>query len=180
MFRTSRLIPVFLTAIAAISQAATLQQLSMDQMSRSATAVVRARLVNSSVTVSGSTTYTHYKLSVSEVWKGVAPVDVVLPGGSLNGRTQSFPGVPEVSAGTEYILFLWTAPSTGLTHLVGLTQGLFEIAPQADGSALAARRESGELMLDSQGRRVSDQAVSMKLTEMKARVRQALSPEGAR
>src|SRR5271168_2510357 len=98
MFRSLRLIPVLLTALAA--HAATLQQLSMDQMSGLATSVVRARVTASSASVyasaGSSTIYTHYKLAVSEVWKGAAVAEVMLPGGDLNGRMQSFPGVPEL------------------------------------------------------------------------------------
>ena len=176
MLRTLRLIPVFLIALLAgmVASAATLQQISMDQMSQSATAVVWARVVGTSASISGSTIYTRYKLDVSESWKGAAPSEVMLPGGSLNGTFQSFPGVPVLRAGGEYVLFLWTSASTGITHIIGLTQGLFDVASQPDGTILASRKESGELMLDASGRRVSDQSVSMKLADMKARVTQAL------
>lgn len=175
----ARLIPVILSAAAAVTatNAATLQQLSMDQMSQLATSVVRARVVGSSAsayTSAGSPIiYTHYKLSVSEVWKGAATSEVMLPGGDFNGQKQSFPGVPELRVGGEYVLFLWKSPSTGITHTLGLTQGIFEVATQADGSVVASRRQSGELMLDAAGHRVSDQPMSMKAADMKSRVRQA-------
>jgi hypothetical protein len=178
MFRTRCLIPVFLTAIAAtISSGATLQQLSMDQMRQLATSIVRARVTASSASLYASpgspTIYTHYKLSVSEVWKGTTPTEVMLPGGDFNGQKQSFPGVPALRVGGEYVLFLWKSPSTGIVHAIGLTQGIFEISSRADGSMLASRRQSGELMLDASGNRVSDQAVSMKLSDMKSRVHQS-------
>jgi hypothetical protein len=179
MFRVARLIPVLLTAVAAafVADGAALQQLSMDQMSQLASAVVRARVTGSSASLYASagspTIYTHYKLSVSEVWKGTGATEVLLPGGDFNGQKQSFPGVPELRVGGEYILFLWKSPSTGIVHSLGLTQGIFEISTQQDGSTLAARRPSGELMLDASGHRVSDQAVSMKPADMKTRVRQA-------
>jgi len=174
-----RLIPVILTAVATttLASGATLLQLSMDQMSQLATSVVRARVVGSSASAYASTgspiIYTHYKLSVSEVWKGAATTEVMLPGGDFNGQKQSFPGVPELRVGGEYVLFLWKSPSTGITHTLGLTQGIFEVATQADGSVVASRRQSGELMLDSFGHRVSDQAISMRTADMKTRVRQA-------
>jgi hypothetical protein len=175
MFRNLRLIPVVLTALAA--HAATLQQLSMDQMSHLATAVVRARVIGSSASLYASpgspTIYTHYKLAVSEVWKGAASAEVLLPGGDFNGQKQSFPGVPELHVGGEYILFLWKSPSTGITHTIGLTQGIFEITAQADGSAVASRRQSGEMMLDASGRKVADRPISMKLADMKTCVRGA-------
>ena len=172
-----RLIPIVLLAIAAamVVNAATLQQLSMDQMNQLATSVVRARVTSSSAdfaaTAGSPTIYTHYKLSVSEVWKGAATTEVALPGGDVNGMKQSFPGVPELRVGGEYILFLWKSPSTGIVHTLGLTQGIFEIATGADGSALVNRKRSGEVMLDASGHRVSDQAISMKLADLKSRVR---------
>jgi hypothetical protein len=175
MSRTYRLIPFFFVALWA--NAATLQQLSMDQMSQLATSVVRARVTGVSADVSASTgsptIYTHYKLAVSEVWKGAASAEVALPGGDVNGVKQSFPGVPELRVGSEYILFLWKSPSTGITHTIGLTQGIFDLATEPDGSLHVTRRQSGELMVDASGHRVSDRAISMKLADMKTRVRLA-------
>lgn len=180
MSRTFRLIPILLTAIASsVAHAATLQQLSTDQMSQLATSVVRARVTGSSASLytspGGSIIYTHYKLAVSEIWKGAIASEVMLPGGDVNGQKQSFPGVPELRVGGEYVLFLWKSPSTGITHTIGLTQGIFEVTAQPDGSSLASRRQSGELMLDATGKRVSDQAVSMKLLDMKTRVSAGVS-----
>ncbi len=151
--------------------AATLQQLSMEQMTQDATAIVRARVTGSTASFTGSTIYTHYKLQVSESWKGAAPAEVMLPGGVAGGYRQSFPGVPVLHAGSEYVLFLWTSASTGITHLVGLTQGLFDVTPQPDGSILATRARIGETILDTSGREVKDHAVRTKLTDMKTRVR---------
>lgn len=150
--------------------AATLRQLSMDQMSQSATSVVRARVTGSSTAVTGSTIYTHYQLKVSEVWKGASASEVVLPGGVAGGYRQAFPGVPSLQTGAEYVLFLWTSPSTGLTHLVGLNQGILNVVPQPDGSVQASRPRIGEGMLDAEGHLVKDQPVQMKIADMKAQV----------
>lgn len=180
MFRSLRLIPVVLTALAAASlPGATLQQLSMDQLTQSATAIVRARVTGVAAvahSIAGKPEiYTHYKLAVSEVWKtaGAVPAEVMLPGGDLNGQKQSFPGVPELRVGGEYILFLWKSPATGIIHPVGLTQGIFDVTTGADGAPTVSRRQTGEMMLDASGHRVFDQAVKMKMAEMKSRVRQA-------
>ena len=152
--------------------AVTLQQLSMDQMTQDATAIVRARVTGSSASFTGSTIYTHYKLQVSEIWKGTAAAEVMLPGGVAGGYRQSFPGVPQLQTGSEYVLFLWTSASTGITQLTGLTQGLFYVTPQADGSIQASRPRIGETILDTHGREVKDRPVRMGLTAMKTRVRQ--------
>jgi hypothetical protein len=169
MNRIPNLILVLL-GICCSSGAATLQQLSIDQMAQSATAIVRARVTGSSASFTGPAIYTHYKLQVSETWKGTGATEVMLPGGIAGGYRQSFPGVPGLQVGSEYVLFLWTSPKTGVTHLVGLSQGLFSVTPQSDGSMNAGRPRIGEGMFDGSGRKVNDQAIQMQLAEMKARV----------
>jgi hypothetical protein len=151
--------------------AATLQHLTLDQLTQNATAIVRARVTGLSASFTGATIYTHYKLQVSEVWKGSGAAEVMLPGGVAGGYRQSFPGVPALKTGAEYVLFLWTSASTGITHLVGLTQGLLDVTTAADGSILVSRARIGETVLDSTGREVKDQAVRMNLSALKTRIR---------
>lgn len=151
--------------------AATLQHLTLDQMTQDATAIVRARVTGASASFTGATIYTHYKLQVSEVWKGSGAAEVMLPGGNAGGYRQSFPGVPALKTGAEYLLFLWTSGSTGITHLVGLSQGMFDVTTQKDGSILVSRPRIGETVLDSAGREVQDQAVRMNLSAIRTRVR---------
>jgi hypothetical protein len=176
MPQLSKIITILFGCLTA--HAATLQQLSMDQMAQSATGIVRARVTGSYTSVISSTIYTHYKLQVTEVWKGNTATEVMLPGGVSGAHRQSFPGIPELQAGAEYILFLWKSSSTGITHLLGLTQGLFNVSEPGDGSATAFRPKIGEMMLDAAGRKVADQAISMKLADMKTRVRQPNTAAG--
>jgi hypothetical protein len=176
MLRPIRIIFALLACLGA--SAATLEQLSMEQMSQGATSIVRARVTDSYTSVINSTIYTHYKLQVSEVWKGSPATEVLLPGGVSGRNRQSFPGIPELRTGPEYVLFLWKAPSTGITHLLGLTQGLFSVGEQADGTVIAFRPKIGEMMLDAAGRKVADQAISMRMADMKTRVRQPNTTAG--
>ena len=157
-------------AAASVASATTLRKMSLDDMTASATAIVRARVTGSSSSLIGSTVYTHYKLQATETWKGAAPAEVLLPGGVASGLRQSFPGVPQLTTGSEYVLFLWTSPSTGITHLIGFSQGVFSVTQQTDGSIQASRPASGETMHDATGREVRDQPVAMPLTGMKTRV----------
>lgn len=156
--------------VVGVAMAATLQQLSLAQMTQSATAVVRARVLNSSASFTGKTIYTHYKLQVSETWKGSTQTEVMLPGGVAGGLRQAFPGVPTLQAGNEYVLYLWTSPSTGITHIVGLSQGIFNVTKQSDGTLQASRPRIGETMLDAHGNSVRDQAIRMPLAQMKSQV----------
>jgi len=150
--------------------AATLQQLSVDQMTQAATAIVRARVTGATASFTGSTIYTHYQLQVTESWKGFTPVEVAIPGGVAKGFRQSFPGMPELTPGSEYLMFLWTSKSTGITHLLGLSQGLFNLSQQSDGSTLATRPLIGEMILDASGKKVIDHAVQMNLSTLRAQV----------
>lgn len=176
----SRLVRFTVALFACVAASAvTLEQLSMDQLSQNATAIVRARVTGSYTSVISSTVYTHYKLQVSEVWKGSPATEVILPGGVANGARQSFPGIPGLIPGTDYVLFLWKSQTTGITHLLGLTQGLFNVSQMSDGSLIAWRAKIGEMMLDAAGHKVTDQAIVMKLADMKAHVRQPGASAGA-
>jgi hypothetical protein len=168
-YNSNRLVTL-LVALCGATSAATLQQLSLSQMTQSATAIVRARVTSSSVSFTGKTIYTHYALQISETWKGAAPKEVMLPGGVAGGYRQSFPGVPTLQTGTEYILYIWTSPSTGITHIVGLSQGIFNVTQQSDGTLQAGRARIGETMLTAAGQPVRDQAIRMPLAQMKSQV----------
>src|SRR5262249_14757498 len=102
-------------------------------------------------------------------WKGFAASEVMVPGGIANGYRQTFPGVPQLQAGTEYVLFLWTS-SAGITHLVGLSQGIFNVSQLTDGTLQVSRPQIGENMLDAKGKKVIARAVEMQLADMKSRV----------
>ena len=159
--------------VAAGLSAATLQQLSMDEMNQGATTVVRARVSGSSSSFTGSTIYTHYKLETLESWKGQPVPEVLVPGGQSNGLRQSFPGMPDLQVGSEYVLYLWKSQTTGIVHLMGLGQGVFTVVRKPDGTVTADRQRLGETMLDKAGRKVADQPVSIGLTTMKARALEA-------
>jgi hypothetical protein len=161
---------------ASAASATTLVQLSMNQMMQQATAIVRATVGGSSTSRIGSTIYTHYTLQVTDTLKGTAPSEVALPGGVANGLRQSFPGVPQLQAGTEYVLFLWKSPSTGIVHILGLSQGLFQVSTQSDGTVQVARSHIGETMLDTSGNVVQDHAIQMTLSALKLQVSQNLPP----
>jgi hypothetical protein len=174
-------IALFLFATAA--HPATLEKLSLDQMSQKATAIIRGRVQSCAGEFRGSTIYTHCKVAVSETWKGLvlSQADVATFGGTAKGAVQNFSGAPTLKTGEEYVLFLWTGKS-GLTQVIGLSQGIFEIkvegnAPssKANKEAVAERPASGEVMLDASGAPVQDSSVRMKVSDLKIRVQRAQS-----
>ncbi|PWU10312.1 MAG: hypothetical protein C5B51_04530 [Terriglobia bacterium] len=157
-------------------QSATLERLSLDEMISKSTAIVRGKVTGSSAALSGPIVYTHYAVAVSETLKGGPQsfVDVVVPGGVANNVRQSFAGSPEFKTGDEFVFFLWTGRS-GLTQIIGLTQGLFGLAAGPGTSVIATRSASRELMLErGTNQQVKDQTLTMSLNELRARITNVL------
>jgi hypothetical protein len=154
--------------------AATLVQLSLSDMIGQSTAIEHAQVVSSWAAFSGPIIYTHYKLRVSERWKGPAIAEIVVFGGVANGVRQVYAGAPQFNPGDDYVFFLWTNKA-GMTHVIGLTQGLFAVARDGSADPGLTRSASSENMLDSQtGRQVKDSALTMKLSDLRARVESQL------
>lgn len=152
--------------------AATLERLSLDDLIARSTTIVRAKILNSYTAANGPVVYTHYRLQTSETLKGTASgvVEFQLPGGVARNMRQTFAGVPQFKPGDEYVFFLWTGKS-GSTQIMGLTQGLFAIAPGGAADPVTTRSASHEVMLDRQsGKQVKDQALSMHLSELRTRI----------
>jgi hypothetical protein len=154
--------------------AATLVQLSLTDMIQQSTAIEHAKVVSSWAAFSGPVIYTHYRLQVSERWKGSAIAEIVVFGGVANGVRQAYAGTPQFNPGDDFVFFLWTNKA-GMTHVVGLTQGLFAVAQDGSADPGVTRSASHERMLDGKtGMQVKDQPLAMKLSDLRAQVASAL------
>jgi hypothetical protein len=157
--------------------ATTLEKLSVDEMVQKSTAIVRGRSIGSATTRRGSVIYTVYRLQVSEVLKGslsTGATEVYVPGGVYAGLRQSFAGSPALAAGADYVIFLWTSPS-GITQVIGLGQGVFEVKLSAAGESVLSRGPLDADLVDATGRSVADQGLKLTLGRLQQRVR-ALCP----
>jgi hypothetical protein len=96
-------------------------------------------------------------------------VEVSVPGGTLNGLRQTVPGAPVLENGAEYLLFLWTSRS-GITQIMGLSQGLLDIKVDASGNLVAYRAAANAQMVDAQGRPVKDTGFTVSLDALSALV----------
>jgi hypothetical protein len=153
-------------------QSATLERLSLDEMVAKSTLIVRGKVSDASTSASGPVIYTHYTIQVSERLKGQtgATVDIAVPGGTVNGLRQTFAGAPTLNAGDDFVFFLYTGRD-GRTSILGLTQGLFALRADGSGDPMSTRSATSELMLDRKsGRPVKDEAVSMRLSELRGRI----------
>jgi hypothetical protein len=166
------LLVLWLSSSLAPLRGATLERLSLDEMIEKSTAIIRGRVAGVYTALHGNIMYTHYRVEVSERWKGSpqAALEVMVPGGVSGGLRQSYSGVPKLTDGKEYVLFLWTGRS-GHTQIIGFTQGVFELPKKATGQATAYRAASAELMLDPDtGSAVRDEAVEMSLHALSERI----------
>jgi hypothetical protein len=168
--KIAQITTVLLSAVFA-AQATTLQRLSVAEMTDQATEIVRAKVTGCSSAVRGSLIYTNCSLSVIERWKGAAQstVSISIPGGTVGTRRQTFSGTPTLNPGDEQIFFLWTGRS-GITQVMGLSQGLLTLEKAANGTVYATRTPTSERMLDGAGRPVADEGVDVPLEELKSSV----------
>jgi hypothetical protein len=150
---------------------ATLEQLSLDDMIAKSTSIVRARVLGSFGTFHGPVIYTHYQLQIIERYKGIDgdSTEIIVPGGTANGVHHVVAGVTQLNQGDDYVLFLWKGGS-GWTHILGLTQGIFALDKNAPPDPTVVRNPSTELMLDRTGQAVRDQRLSLRLSDLKARI----------
>jgi hypothetical protein len=175
-----------LAAILAPLPGSTLQQLSLDDMIRLSTVIVRGKTQQTVSAYRNSIIYTHYQVQVSETLKGPAAkgpaasqLDMVVPGGAANQMQQTFAGAPTLAPGQDYVLFLWTSKS-GLTQIIGLSQGLFVVASNASGQLMVTRAASAERMVNAAGLPVTDSNMQMLLSDLRNRIQAALTSGGGK
>ena len=156
--------------------AATLEKLSVDQMAQHSTVIVRGRITGCAGEARGSVIYTRCSVAVGETWKG-APrthVDFIVPGGRVRSLSQTFTGTPKFSANEQYVLFLWIGRS-GVPQIIGLSQGVFDVSVKPSGQTTVRREATSEVMLDSKGNQVKDEALSLSMVELRNQVNRALA-----
>ena len=166
--------------VLAPAQAATLERMSLDEVIDKSTAIIRGRVAGSYAAQHGQVIYTHYTIAISEQIKGSASgqADVVVAGGTLGRMTQTFPGSPILTTGREYVFCLWKSKS-GLTHVMGLSQGLFDVGTETPGGeVIISRGATDSVMLDGATERpVMDRPVRMRLRDFNARVASAMKKD---
>ena len=157
----------------------TLRQLTLDDMIRQSTMIVHGTVQPGMVSNRGSMIFSHYTIQVTETYKTPASqpashVDFGVPGGSLNGLIQRYSGAPALNVGQDYVLFLWTS-KTGLTQIMGLSQGLFSVISTPGAAPTVVRAAAAQTMLSSAGQPVADNDFSMPLSALKAEIVNVLS-----
>lgn len=166
---------VSLILLAACIPAATLEKLGFDEMVTKSTAIVRARIGAGTARQHGPLYYTHHSVTVLESYKGrqSGTLDVVVPGGTIGRSHQTVAGIPDLTPGTEMVLFLWTS-SKGLTHVIGLSQGAFQLEQGDLGEPLLTRAPLAAELFEATGRTSGLSGLRIPLSEFRTRVQSAM------
>jgi hypothetical protein len=149
----------------------------LDEMIAKSTSIVRGRITGSYAAFAGDLIYTHYQVQVLERWKGPeqAAAEFVVPGGKVGRVRQFSEGVPQIGAGKEYVLFLWTSRA-GLTYIIGFSQGVFGLPANSGADSLAVREApAGTVLEPGTGRTLRGERIQMRVRDLRARVSQNLS-----
>lgn len=158
--------------LSAVTWATTVQQLSTDEMIQKSAVVVRGTVLGVSSAMKGSDIVTVYQLKVTEGLKGAQAgqqVELSVPGGVARGMRQVVAGAPTFEVGGDYVVFLWKG-GNGAFQVIGLSQGMFAVRPDTSGVTMLVRPAVMETVVDKSGQVVRDQASSMKLDDLRARV----------
>jgi len=148
----------------------------MSDLIAKSTSIIRGTIQGSTAASTGPVIFTHYRVQVIELWKGSpgAVVDVAVPGGIANGIRQTYSGAPVFQPGEQYVLFLWTGKS-GMTQVMGFSQGVFAVARDGSSDPGLTRAASHELMLDPRTHtQVDDQPVTLRLSALRSLVKSRL------
>jgi hypothetical protein len=111
------------------TDASSLARMSIEQMTRASSLIVRATCVSSATRWQDGEIWTVTLFSPEDVWKGSASgaIEVRLLGGTAGNITSTVEGVPHFRQGEEVVLFL-ESTKYGDFSVVSWIQGTFRIA----------------------------------------------------
>lgn len=144
------------------------------------TSIVRAKITGTRTAAVGKDIFTYYQMQVSDTLKkgAILPAEFAVPGGVYGNLRQIGIGSPVFTEGQEYVLFLWTSRS-GMTQVIGLTQGMFSLTQDSSGATVLNRPAIADQMVDKSGKEVTDAPVTMRWTELREQIVKTL-PKAAK
>ena len=112
-----------------------LASMTIEQMARASSLIVRAQCVENSATMDSGEIWTFTKFRVLETWRGSAgsEITVRLLGGTFGNLTSTVSGVPRFRPGEDVVLFLQRMPD-GNYSVVSWMQGTFRIRSNTRGT----------------------------------------------
>jgi hypothetical protein len=165
-------------AIAAATNATTLERMSLQKMAVAAPVIVRTRCVANSVAREEGEIWTFTSFDVEETWRGSPParITVRLLGGSMGDLTSHVSGVPRFAPGEDVVLFLQPT-SRGDYSIVSWEQGTFRVHQDAAGAAELVTQDTASFAtFDAATRQFRPAGIrDMQLDRFRARVVAALN-----
>ncbi|MCY3758235.1 MAG: hypothetical protein OXG96_10990 [Acidobacteria bacterium] len=172
-------VPVLVSGL----EATTVKQLSLEQMVRRSQRIILGRSVSQETYWNKTRTriYTATRFAVTEDLKGESrgTARVVTVGGTIGELTLDVPGTPQFREREEVLLFLG-AGKGDYWILMGLSQGMFRISPDARGVKTAYHASSGLRLIPASPRSSSQTPIpaQVELERLLSRIRQLVANAG--
>ena len=131
-----KLMLLFAVLWVSTAYAATLQILTLDEMTGISSAIVQGRIVASRsdwINGKGSLIYTYYTVQADSYLKGNLgrTFQLTEPGGSVGTIVGSVPGAPIFQVGEHVLLFVQTDGPKSFHQAIGYEQGVFRVRPDS-------------------------------------------------
>jgi len=163
---------LLLLASAGLVLATTLERMTVETMVEKSTSIVRGTVIDTTTVQSGRMIYTVYKVKIAEMVKGAKPgatVEVYVPGGVYGREKLSIAGSPVLSAGSEYVVFLWLSPR-GVNQVIGLGQGVFDVKTES-GTKMLSRGPVDATFVTSNGAPAEDHGMRLSLSSLRSKAK---------
>ncbi|HYH00346.1 MAG TPA: hypothetical protein VD837_14530 [Terriglobales bacterium] len=167
-------------AMLGTTQATTIVPLSVEDLTRGASTIVRARATRawSEWNPERTVIYTYTRFNVSQNLKGLPSAAVVVKqaGGTKDGLKQRLFGVRHFQVGEEAVLFLRPSKAhDGTLVVVGLMQGNFRVLRSATGQVVVTNGVPDVSAVTSTGQVSNFTGATLTLQQLESRVRKAVT-----
>lgn len=160
-----RLVVLLIGLCLGIADATTVKPFAFDGLCGTAQTIAYVRCIEtgSMVYPDREGIFTQTRFEVLEVVKGIAGSELVLvlPGGTFHGRRMEVFGMPRFAVGQETVLFLSEPDAHGFPWPVGLGQGCYGVAVEAEGSRQVAVGEGTPLPAGARGKLAVSQRMEL-------------------
>jgi hypothetical protein len=172
-----RIAALLVLLYAPLARASVVMALSVEELARRSDLVVFGEVVSVQTTWASDHRHISRRVIVKadESWKGHAPneVEIVLPGGEIDGVGEQVVGEPTLAQGVRGVFFL--EPVGGVHRVIGLSQGFF----MSSSAGLVQRTEDLALVHpNAGGYQISDHGAAaippVSVADLRTRVTRAL------
>ena len=137
LWKFPALIAAFFLITTSVATASTVQQLSLEELTKASDVVAVVDVVSVVASVENGKVFTDIELRVIESMKG-SQADAKLHIKHVGGRTKTLatyvPGMPAFRVGHKALVFLENVTSHGHHVVTGMSQGKFDVVVGPDGS----------------------------------------------